>query len=65
MVNRILDDFKSGKSAVVEFWINIGDRLVYIRYFAVRDETGKYLGTLEVSQYITRNKQLGGEKRLL
>jgi len=65
IVNRILDEFKSGKSDMAEFWINMGGRLVYIRYFAVRDETGKYLGTLEVTQDVTRIKQLEGEKRLL
>jgi len=39
--------------------------LIYIRYFAVRDKTGKYLGTLEVTQDITDIKKIEGEKRLL
>jgi hypothetical protein len=37
---------------------------VYIRYFAVRDEGGSYLGTLEVSQDLTEIKKLEGEKKL-
>jgi len=38
---------------------------VHIRYFAVRDEAGKYLGCLEVSQDITDIQKIKGEKRLL
>jgi len=64
-VNQILSDFKSGRRDSVEFWINLGERKVYIRYFAVRDKAGKYLGTLEVTQDITEIKKIEGEKRLL
>ncbi len=65
MVNRILDDFKSGRRDVADFWIRIRGRLIMIRYFAVRSPDGEYLGTLEVSQDITDIKALEGEKRLL
>ena len=65
VVNKILDSFKSGKKDSAEFWIQIGDRLVYIRYFAVRNKDGKYIGTLEVTQDITNIKKIEGEKRLL
>ena len=64
-VNQILSDFKSGKKSSAEFWINVGERKVYIRYFAVRDKAGKYLGTLEATQDITEIKRIEGEKRLL
>jgi PAS domain S-box-containing protein len=64
-VNQILSDFKSGRRDSVEFWINLGERKVYIRYFAVRDKAGKYLGTLEATQDITGIKKIEGEKRLL
>jgi len=64
-VNQILSDFKSGRRDSVEFWINLGERKVYIRYFAVRDKAGKYLGTLEATQDITEIKKIEGEKRLL
>jgi hypothetical protein len=64
-VERILDDFKSGRQRVAEFWINLKGRIVHIRYFAVRDERGTYLGTLEVTQDITRIQELTGERRLL
>jgi len=64
-VNQLLSDFKSGKKDSAEFWIDLKGRKVYIRYFAVRDKTGRYLGTLEVTQDITDIKKIEGERRLL
>ena len=64
-VNRILDAFKTGKKDVAGFWISVNNRLIHIRYFAVRDKDGKYLGTMEVTQDITDIKKIEGEKRLL
>ena len=64
-VNTVLSDLKSGKRDFAEFWIDLRGRKIYIRYFAVRDKNGKYLGTLEVGQDITDIKQIDGEKRLL
>jgi len=64
-VNQILSDFKSGRKDSADFWINLGERKVYIRYFAVRDKAGRYLGTLEATQDITEIKKIEGEKRLL
>jgi len=60
-----LSDFKSGKRNSAEFWINLGERKIYIRYFAVRDKAGRYLGTLEATQDVTEIKRIEGEKRLL
>ena len=66
IVHRILDSFKSGKKDVAEFWIQTKENgLIYIRYFAVRDKDGKYLGTMEVTQDITDVKKIEGEKKLL
>jgi PAS domain S-box-containing protein len=65
VVNQILDDFRSGRRDVADFWIDFGGRFVYIRYFPVRNSTGDYLGCLEVTQDITDVKGLEGEKRLL
>jgi hypothetical protein len=64
-VVQILEDFKSRRRDVAEFWINLKGRLIYIRYFAVRDGNGKYLGCLEVTQDITDVQKITGEKRLL
>jgi DUF438 domain-containing protein len=65
VVNRILESFKSGKKNAAEFWLNLNNRLILVRYFAVRDKNGKYLGTLEVTQDVTDIKKLRGEQRLL
>jgi len=65
IVNKILDGFKNGKKDVAEFWIQKGNRLVHIRYFPVRNQDGKYLGTIEVTQDITDLKKIEEEKRLL
>jgi PAS domain S-box-containing protein len=65
VVNQILNDFRDNKRDKAEFWINLKGQIIYIRYFAVRDKKGKYLGCLEVSQDITEIKKIEGEKRLL
>ena len=64
-VNQILDDFKNNKRDSAEFWIDFKDRKIYIRYFAVRNDDGQYLGCLEVTQDITDIQKITGEKRLL
>ncbi|MHA1614354.1 MAG: DUF438 domain-containing protein [Candidatus Thorarchaeota archaeon] len=65
VVQNILDDFRAGKRESAEFWLNLGGKTVLIKYFAVRNSSGKYLGCLEVSQDITDIKNIKGEKRLL
>jgi DUF438 domain-containing protein len=65
VVDRILDDFRSGRQSVAEFWIQFIGKMVHIRYFAVRDEEGAYLGTLEVTQNVSPIRALSGERRLL
>lgn len=65
IVMKILDAFKKGTKGVAEFWLEIGGKFIYIRYYAVRDKDGKYRGTLEVSQDITKIRKLEGSQRLL
>jgi hypothetical protein len=65
VVNKILDDFRNGKRNVAEFWIELKGRMIHIRYFAVRNKAGKYLGCLEVSQDITEIRKIEGQRRLL
>jgi DUF438 domain-containing protein len=65
VVDRILSDFREGKQHVAEFWIDFRDRFIHIRYFAVREAGGAYLGTLEVTQDLTKLRALTGERRLL
>jgi PAS domain S-box-containing protein len=65
VVNQILQDFRNNKRDSANFWIDLKGRKIYIRYFAVRDKEGKYLGCLEVTQDITDIQKITGEKRLL
>jgi DUF438 domain-containing protein len=65
VVDRILSDFREGRQSVAEFWINFTGRFVHIRYFAVHDEQQRYLGTLEVTQDVSKIRALEGERRLL
>jgi len=64
-VERILSEFKAGTEDVAEFWIELGDRFVHIRYFALRDGEGTYRGCLEVVHDATHVRALEGERRLL
>ena len=64
-VQHILDEMKAGTRDSAEFWIDHRGMKIHIRYFAVRDKTGKYMGCLEVSQDITDIQKIKGEKRLL
>lgn len=64
-VNRILESFRQGKRDVAEFWIEMGERFVHIRYFAVRDDGGQYRGCLEVTQDVRAIRALEGQRRLL
>ncbi|MBY0164667.1 DUF438 domain-containing protein [Paenibacillus lautus] len=65
VVNQLLADFKAGVKDAEDFWIPVKDKFVYIRYFAVRDEEGNYLGTLEFTQNIKPIQELTGQKRIL
>jgi DUF438 domain-containing protein len=64
IVEEIVEDLKSGKKDHEDFWIHMGDNYVLIRYFAVRDRNGDFLGTLEFTQNIAPIKAIEGEKRL-
>jgi DUF438 domain-containing protein len=65
MVKKILQEFKNGSKDKAEFWIHLGEQYVHIRYFAVRDDNGSYMGTLEFSQEIGEIQKINGDKRLL
>ncbi|OEF98151.1 DUF438 domain-containing protein [Desulfuribacillus alkaliarsenatis] len=65
IVEKLVADFKSGKKDSEDFWIPLGDMFVLIRYFAVRDENGEFMGTIEVTQNIKHIQTITGEKRLL
>jgi len=64
-VDQILGDFRAGRQSVAEFWINFHDKFVHVRYFAVRNSDGDYVGTVELTQDLTPLRALQGERRLL
>jgi uncharacterized protein len=64
-VEELLADFKAGRKDDEDFWIKFKDKYVYIRYFAVRDENGEYIGTLEFTQNISPIQEIEGEKRTM
>jgi DUF438 domain-containing protein len=65
IVEKILQEFKSGNRDSSEFWLQMKGKVIHIRYYAVRDSEGNYKGTIEVSQDVTEIRKLEGEKRLL
>ena len=65
IVQKILADFREGREDHAQFWIELGGKFLCIEYFALRDESGKFLGTLEVSQDLTAKRALTGQQRLL
>ncbi|AHF05973.1 DUF438 domain-containing protein [Desulfitobacterium metallireducens] len=65
IVEKIVEDLKSGKKDNEDFWLKLGDKFVYIRYFAVRNAKGEFLGVMEVTQDIKPIQEITGEKRLM
>lgn len=65
IVDKIINDFKTGRESRAPFWINMGGKLIHIEYFALRNEQGDYLGTLEVSHNVQPYRDLTGEQRIL
>nr|WP_314559478.1 PAS domain-containing protein [uncultured Capnocytophaga sp.] len=64
-VLKIVENFKAGTQNEANFWFNYRGRLIYVRYFAVRDKDKNYKGVIEMSQDITDIQKIQGERRLL
>ena len=65
IVDKIIEDFKSWREDQAPFWINTGGKMIHIAYFALRNDKGEYLGTLEVSHDISGYRKLEGDQRIL
>lgn len=63
-VLKILDDFHNGYADSQDFWVNVHGRMIYMCFYAVRDNEDNYLGCLETVQDITNFKNIIGEKTL-
>ncbi|MCG3216218.1 MAG: DUF438 domain-containing protein [Candidatus Heimdallarchaeota archaeon] len=64
-VIEIVEGFKNGTLDKAEFWLELGEKFVYIRYFPVKNREGEFQGVLEVTQDISDIRKIEGEKRLL
>lgn len=72
MVEQIVAEMKAGSRDKAQFWIDLEvpcdtmkKHKILIEFFALRDDTGKYLGCMECTQDIEPARALQGEKRLL
>lgn len=71
IVERIVEEMKSGKRDVARFWIDLKvneneeKHKILIEFYALRDVNGKYLGCMEWDLDITEIQKIKGEKRLL
>lgn len=65
IVEKIFQDLHSGKKKVVTYWFKpkMLGRMLYLRYYAVHNKDGKYLGCLEVAEDITDIQKLSGQKK--
>lgn len=64
IVEKLVEDFVSGRKDSEDFWLHLRDKYVYIRYIAVRDEKGEFVGVVEVTQDINPYQAISGEKRI-
>jgi uncharacterized protein len=72
LVERIVGEMKQGTRSKARFWIDLTvnretheRHKVLIEFYALRDETGKYLGCMESTLDVEEIMHLTGEKRLI
>jgi len=67
-VEKVLEYLKSGEQDYIDFWLDMPvngvSSKVMIRYLAIRDVDGSYLGTLEATINLTPLQNIKGENRL-
>lgn len=64
-VKKIIESFRNKEKDKAEFWLEMGRKFIYITYKPIFDDSGKYLGTLEMSMDATELRSLEGQRRLL
>lgn len=65
VVESLIQDFKDGVKDEENFWIQKNGLFILIRYYAVRDKNGTYLGVVEVTEEIAGLRALEDSKTLL
>lgn len=63
-VLEILKNFHDGVADEEDFWVDVHGRMIYLKFYAVRDRFDNYLGCLETVQDVTKFKYLNGTKTL-
>ncbi|NHJ14089.1 MAG: PAS domain S-box protein [Candidatus Thorarchaeota archaeon] len=67
-VEKVIQLLRTGDKDHVDFWIDLPEdgtpRKMLIRYYAIRNDDGEYLGTLETSINLTPLQKITGENRL-
>ncbi len=64
-VEALVEAFKQGRKDSESYWIQRGGKFILIRYYAVRDTDGTYLGVLECTEEISELRTLEGDKTLM
>lgn len=64
-LEKILSDLKSGKKDEAEFWVIVEDMGLRAlnRFFAIRDKSGNYLGTMEYLLNFSHIDNIAEEKK--
>ena len=70
-VVRIVEEMRAGTRGTARFWLDLAlepgaaKHKILIEFFALRDESGAYIGCMECTQDIEEIRGLEGQKRLL
>ncbi len=59
-----MEELASGKKDWEDFWLHLGDKYVFIRFIAIRDEQGEFAGVVEFAHDIKPYRAISGEKRI-
>ena len=65
MVRQIISDFRSGERDFVPVWMEKNSRTMFVKYMAVRDNDGNYVGTVELVQDMEFAKEYFAAKEVL
>ncbi|MCI1943553.1 MAG: PAS domain-containing protein, partial [Lactobacillus sp.] len=67
LIKKIFRQFHTGEKDKYEFWFKLHktERYLYLRYYAVHDDNGKYLGCLEVAQDVTEIRAWTNEQKTI
>jgi hypothetical protein len=71
MVEKLVGEMKAGTRDRATFWIDLEvvkgqpKHKIFIEFYALRDDKGKYIGCMEFTQDVQAIRGLEGQKRLM